>query len=163
MDFLNNTDIVVTIAFLIFVGILLYVGVPGMVGKMLDQRAERIKGELDEAKKLREEAQTLLASFERKQKDVEAQARRIVETAKAESETSAAEAREALKRTVARRLKAAEDQIAAAENAAIGEVRNRAVAVATEAARAVIARELKTADADALIDAAIAEVGTKLH
>lgn len=163
MDFLNNTDIVVTIAFVIFIGILLYVGVPGMVGKMLDQRATRIRGELDEAKKLREEAQSLLASFERKQKEVEAQAKKIVETARSEAEAAAADARDDLKRAVARRLQAAEDQIAAAEAAAVGEVRNRAVAVATEAARAVIARDLSSSDADRLIDDAIADVGAKLH
>ena len=163
MDFLNNTDIVVSIAFVIFLGILLYFGVPGMIGKQLDKRAERIRDELDEARKLRDEAQTLLASFERKQKDVEAQARKIVETAKSEAEIAASDARDELSRTVARRLQAAEGQIAAAEAAAVGEVKNRAVAVATEAARAVIAKDLQSADADSLVEAAIADVGAKLH
>lgn len=163
MAFLNNTDIVVAIAFVVFIGILVYFKVPGMIGKMLDQRAERIRDDLDEAKKLREEAQSLLASFERKQKDVEAQARKIVDTAKSEAEAAAVQARADLEKAVARRLQAAEDQIAAAEAGAVGEIRDRAVAVATEAARAVVAKNLAAADASSLIDAAIADVGEKLH
>lgn len=163
MAFLNNTDYVVAIAFVIFIGILLYFKVPSMLGKMLDQRAERIRDDLDEAKKLREEAQSLLASFERKQKDVEVQARKIVDTAKAEAEAAAEQAKVDLEKTVARRLQAAEDQIAAAEAGAVGEIRDRAVAVATEAARAVVAKNLAATDANGLIDAAIADVGAKLH
>ena len=64
---LNNTDFVVTIAFVLFVALLIYLKVPGMVTKMLDQRADGIQSELDEARALREEAQSILASYERKQ------------------------------------------------------------------------------------------------
>ena len=78
MDFLNNTEIVVAIGFVIFVGVLIYFGVPGMVTRMLDARAVRIKQELDEARALRDEAQTLLAGYERRQKEVKAQAEDIV-------------------------------------------------------------------------------------
>ena len=70
MDFLNNTNIVVAIGFVIFVGIMLYFGVPGLLARKLDERAVRIKAELDEARELRDEAQTLLASYERRQKEV---------------------------------------------------------------------------------------------
>ena len=79
---LRNTDFVVLIAFLIFIGILVYYKVPAMVGGLLDKRAMNIRAELDEAKALREEAMALLASYERKQKDVQAQADRIVAAAK---------------------------------------------------------------------------------
>ena len=79
MDFLNNTDIVVAIGFVIFVGVLIYYGVPGMLARKLDERAVRIRAELDEARALRDEAQTLLASYERRQKEVRAQAEDIVD------------------------------------------------------------------------------------
>ena len=85
MDFLYNTDIVVAIAFIIFVGFLIYVGVPGKVTKMLDDRADKIKADLAEARALREEAQQVLASYERKQKEVEQLAAEIVTKAKAEA------------------------------------------------------------------------------
>ena len=163
MEFLNNTDIVVAIAFVIFLGILVYVGVPRIVGKMLDDRADKIKGEIDEARALREEAQSLLASFERKQKEVQAQADKIVATAKEEATAAAAKAEDDLKATIARRLAAAEDQIASAEASAVQEVREKAVSVAIDAARDVIAKNLKAADQGSLIDDAIAEVGKKLH
>ena len=79
---LHNTNFVVLIAFLVFIGVLVYFKVPGMIGGMLDKRAEGIKSELAEARALRDEAQVLLASYEQKQRDVQAQADRIVATAK---------------------------------------------------------------------------------
>lgn len=87
----------VLIAFLIFVGVLLYLKVPGTLMGMLDKRASGIKSELEEARALREEAQTLLASYERKQKEVQEQADRIVAAAKEEATVAAEEAREDLK------------------------------------------------------------------
>ncbi|MEO0914388.1 MAG: ATP F0F1 synthase subunit B, partial [Pseudomonadota bacterium] len=116
---LNNTDFVVLLGFLVFIGILLYAKVPGMLSKMLDERAEKIRTELDEAKTLREEAQTLLASYERKHKEVADQAAAIVSAAKTEAEAAAAQAKEDLKATIARRLQAATDQIASAEQSAV--------------------------------------------
>ncbi len=163
MDFLNDTDIVVAIAFVIFVGILLYFGVPKIIGKMLDDRADKIKEEINEARELREEAQSLLASFERKQKEVQGQADKIVETAKAEAEAASAKAQEDLQASIARRMAAAEDQIASAEASAVQEVRDKAVLVAVAAASDVIQKNLKAADQGSLIDQAISEVGTKLH
>ena len=71
---LGNTDFVVLLAFLLFIGVLVYFKVPGLLAGMLDKRAEGIQSELDEARALREEAQTILASYERKQKDVQEQA-----------------------------------------------------------------------------------------
>src|SRR6056297_2143061 len=82
---LSNTDFVVLIAFLLFIGVLVYYKVPGLLGRKLDERAEGIKSELDEARALREEAQTLLASYERKQKEVQDQAERIIAQAKEEA------------------------------------------------------------------------------
>lgn len=163
MDFLNNTDIVVGIGFLIFVGILLYYRVPSMILGRLDSRAVRIRADLDEARALREEAQGLLAGFERKQREVKGQADDIVAAARAEAEKAAEQGKEDIRRSVARRLQSAKEQIDAAEKAAIRQIRDRAVTVAIAAAGDVIGRSLTAQDADALIDAAITDVGTKLH
>ena len=86
---LKNTDFVVLLGLLVFIGILLYFKVPGMIGKMLDSRAEGIQAELNEARALRDEAQSLLASYERKQREVQEQADRIVEAAKEEAKAAA--------------------------------------------------------------------------
>ena len=153
----------VLIAFLLFVGVLVYLKVPGLLGKKLDERAEGIHAELEEARTLREEAQTLLASYERKQKEVQEQSERIVEHAKQEAAAAAEQAKEDLKGTIARRLKAAEDQIASAEAGAVKEVRDQAVTIAVAAARDVIAKQMSATDANKLIDDSIAEVDAKLH
>lgn len=160
---LNNTHTVVLFAFLFFVAFLIYLKVPGMVTKMLDARAEGISKELNEARALREEAQTILASYERKQKEVATHAEAIVEQAKAEAASAAVQAKEDLKASIARRLKAAEDQIGSAEAAAVREVRDTAINVAISAASEVIASSMSAKDAGGLIDAAISDVGKKLN
>lgn len=160
---LNNTDFVVLLAFIVFIGILVYFKVPSLLAGMLDKRAEGIKAELDEARRLREEAQTLLASYERKQKEVQEQADRIVSAAKEEASAAAAKARLDLEKSVERRMAAAEDQINSAQAAAVKQVRDRAAAVAIAAAREVIAEQMTATEANKLIDDAIAQVDTKLH
>lgn len=160
---LGNTNFIVTLGFILFILVLFYFKVPGMIGKMLDQRAEGIKNELDEARALRDEAQAILASYERKQKEVQEQADRIVEAARKDAEAAAAQAKEDLAKSVARRLAAAEDQITSAQSAAERDVRDAAVSIAINAARDVIAKQLTAAEANKLIDAAITDVETKLH
>jgi F-type H+-transporting ATPase subunit b len=160
---LSNTNFIVLVSFLIFVGILLKVGVPGKLTGALDARAAQIKSELDEARALREEAKTLLASYERKKKDVQEQADRIVANARDEAMRAAAEAKDDLAKSIARRLTAAEDRITSAEKAAVREVRERAVQVAVAAAADILARQGTSDSAAAQIDAAIAEVGKRLH
>lgn len=163
MDFLNNTEIVVGIGFVIFLGILVRAGVPGMISRKLDERAVRIKAELDEARALRDEAQALLASYERRQKEVKAQAEDIVTAARLESEKAAEAAKEDIRKSVVRRLQTAGEQIAAAEQAAIRQIRDQAVAVAVAAAGDVLKQRMAPDSAGKLIDGAIAEVGSKLH
>ena len=160
---LTNTNFVVLIAFLIFMGILVYFKVPGMIGGMLDRRAAQIRADLDEARALREEAQALLASYQRKQDEVKAQADRIVVHARQEAEQAAELAKADLARTIERRLKAAEDQIASSEAAALREVKDQAAAIAVAAAGDIIAKSLSAKDAGRLIDEAIATVDAKLH
>lgn len=160
---LQNSNFVVLIAFLVFIGILLYAKVPGRLGAMLDGRAAQIKAELEEAKTLREEAKALLSSYEKKQKEVQEQAERIVSAAKDEAMAAAAQAKADLKTSIARRLAAAEEQIAAAEAGAIREVRERAITVAVAAAGDLLAKQMTAEGAAASIDAAIAQVDAKLH
>ncbi|MEL6521518.1 MAG: F0F1 ATP synthase subunit B [Pseudomonadota bacterium] len=160
---LGNTDFVVLISFLLFIGVLVYFKVPTMITDLLDKRAEDIRKELDEARALREEAQTVLADFERKQKDVAEQAQRIVEQARESAKVAADQAKDDLEKSIARRIQAAQDQIASAEASAVKEVRDTAITVAVAAASDVIAKDLSAQDASGLIDAAIKDVGAKLH
>ena len=160
---LSNTNMVVTLAFLLFVTFLGYMGVHKMLGAQLDKRAVGIKSELDEARALREEAQTILATYERKQKEVAQQAERIVAHAKDEAANAAVAAKADLQASIARRLAAAEDQIVSAQTAAVKEVRDSAVQVAVAAARDVIAKQMTATDDNSLIDDAIKTVEAKLH
>jgi len=160
---LRNTDFVVLVSFLVFIGILFYFKVPTLIGGLLDKRAISIRAELDEARALREEAQTLLASYERKQKEVQEQADRIVAHARDEAAMAATQAKAELEKSITRRIAAAEDQIASAEAAAIKEVRDRAVVIAIGAARDVIAKQMTAADGNKLIDDGIDVVDAKLH
>jgi F-type H+-transporting ATPase subunit b len=160
---LNNTNFVVLIAFLLFIGVIMYLRVPGLLGGQLDKRADGIRGELDQARSLREEAQTLLASYERKHKEVQEQSERIIVHAKEEAALAAEAAKAELKKSIARRLAAAEDQIASAQAAAVKEVRDTAVSVAIAAASDVIAKQMTAAGGNKLIEDAIKEVEAKLH
>jgi F-type H+-transporting ATPase subunit b len=160
---LGNTDFVVTLGFLVFIGVLVYFKVPGLIGGMLDKRAEDIRSDLEEARKLREEAQTILASYERKQHEVKEQAARIVTSAKQDAQAAAEQAKTDLQAAIARRIATAQDQIASAEAAAIKEVRDKAITIAVSAAGSVLAKQMTAANANKLIDSAIGEVETKLH
>ncbi len=160
---LYNTDIVVAIAFVLFLGVLGYFGVHRIILGLLDKRADGIRSDLDEARKLREEAQGVLASYERKQREVAEQVERIVETARREAADAAEDARRDIDASFERRLKAAEDQIQSAEDEALRSVRNRAVNVAIAAAGDVIGKQLKAEDANRLIDEGIGVVESRLH
>ncbi|WP_239520601.1 F0F1 ATP synthase subunit B [Pseudooceanicola aestuarii] len=160
---LGNTDFVVLIAFIVFIAALLYFKVPSMLGGMLDKRADGIRAELDEARALREDAQSLLASYERKQKEVQEQADRIVRTAKSEASAAAEQAKADLESSITRRIAAAEEQIASAEATAVRAVRDRAATVAVAAAREVIAQQMNANEGNKLIDDAIGQVQAKLH
>ncbi len=160
---LGNTDFVVLIGFLLFLAIIFYFNVPSMLMGLLDKRAADIKSELDEARALREEAQTLLASYERKQREVAEQSERIVAAAKADAQAAAEQAKVDLEKSIERRLAAAEDQIASAEDKAVRAVRDQAVEVAIAAAAQTIAGQMAAADANKLIDSSIDEVAKQLH
>lgn len=160
---LHNTNFVVLLAFLIFMGILMYTGVPAKLAGLLDARAAQIKADLDEARALRDEAKALLASYDAKQKEVQDQSARIIASAKEEAEAAAKQAKADLKASIARRLAAAEDQIASAEGSALRQVRESAISVAVAAAGEVLAKQSSAETSAASIDAAIAQVEAKFH
>lgn len=160
---LANTNFIVLLSFLLFIAVLVYLKVPGLLTAQLDKRAESIRSELNEAKALREEAQTVLAGYERKQREVQEQSQRIIEHAKQEATLAAEQAQEDLKASVARRMQAAEDQIESAQAKVIREVRDEAIRVAVNAARDVVAKQMTATAGNKLIDDAISSVGAKLH
>jgi F-type H+-transporting ATPase subunit b len=163
MEFLYDSNVVVTISFVSFFAILYYFGVHKLLFGALDARAERIRGELEQARQLREEAQTTFAEFERRQREVSAQVEDIITHAREEAEAAAVKAREDLKVSVERRLRAADEQIAMAEANAVREVRDRAIEVAVAAAGRVISERLGDEKAGALVDQSIETVGSRLH
>ena len=163
MSLLHDSHFVVGLSFVLFFGLLAYLKVHKLLGSLLDQRADRIRQELDEVRRLREEAQAIFAEFERKHREVETQVGEIVAHAKLEAEQAAENAKADLAASIERRLRGADEQIAMAEDNAVREVRDRAVQVAIAAAAEVMAARLTDARADALVDDAIESVGELLH
>jgi F-type H+-transporting ATPase subunit b len=130
---------------------------------MLDERAAGIKAELDEAKRLREEAEALLKQYRAKTAGAQTEAQAIIDAAKLSAERMSADARVQLQQQLERRAKMAEQKIAQAEAEAIAEVRAVATAVAANASAAVIGQRMTDAKGDELIDGAIRDLRTKLH
>ncbi len=155
--------------FFAFVGLVLffvliaYLKVPGMMAKGLDARADKITGELAEAKRLREEAQQLLAEYQRKRKEAEAEAAAIVAAAEREAAALTAEARQKTEEYVERRTVLSEQKIAQAEADAINAVRSAAVDLAIAAAESVIASKADGATATRLFGDAVGQVKTRLN
>jgi F-type H+-transporting ATPase subunit b len=160
---LGNSDFTVLIAFLLFIGVLVYFKVPALLTGLLDKRAAGIAKELETARQLRDEAKSLLASYERKSREVKDQVERIISGATDDAKIAAEVAKADLARSIERRLQQATDQIAAAEQAAVREVRERAVAVAIAAAGDVLAKQMTAESAGNLIDQSITEIGARLN
>ena len=153
----------VAVAFVIFLGILVYMKVPGMLTKMLDDRADAIRQDLDAARKLREEAQDLLADYQGKQRQAEAEAQQIIEEARREAEALKAEGDRAMQETLARRTRLAEDKIARAEAQAVAEVRAIAVEVATAAAERIVREKVSSGLGPTIVEQSIRELKGKLN
>jgi len=151
------------VGLVIFLGILVYIKVPGMMAKSLDERAANIRSELDEAKKLREEAQALLAEYQKKRKQAEADAASIVASAEREAAALTEEARQKTEEFVARRNAVSEQKIKQAEADAVSAVRAAAVDLAIAAAESVIARKADAATQEALFKDAVGTVQTRLN
>ncbi len=142
---------------------LMYKGIHKVIAKALDDRADIIRKQLDDARTLREEAQVLLASYQRKQIEAEEQAKSIVEQARKDAENMAKQARADLKERLTRRAELAEVKIANAEIQAMADVKARAVNLATQAAEKLIQEQFKAADHNALIKGGIAQIGKVLN
>ena len=150
-------------ALLVFLALLVYLKVPGKIAAALDERSNKIRSQLEDARRLREEAQALLADYRRRRSEAETEAEAIVEQARREAEALTEEARVRMQDFVARRTKAVEDRIAQAEAQAVSEVRNRAVDVATAAAARILADQAQGARGDQLIDRSIRAVRSNLN
>ena len=150
-------------AFVLFVGILVYLKVPGMLTGALDERAKKISDDLNQARELREEAQVLLATYQRKQRDALKEAEEIIVHAKEEAMREAEQAEKKLEEAVARRQQAALNKIALAEAQAEYEVRDTAIEIAIAAATAVVAQQVRGDRADALVDTAIQDLRRHLN
>ena len=151
------------IALIIFLGIVFYMKVPGMLTKNLDERADKIRDDLEEARRLREEAQELLADYQRKRKEAEQEASDIIAAAERDAELMAKEAEEKTADFVARRTAMAEQKIAQAQAQAVADVRASAVEVAVAAAGKIVEGKVSGATADKLIKDSIAEVKARLN
>ena len=151
------------VSLVIFTGIMIYVKVPGIVTKSLDDRSAKIQDDLDEARRLREEAQALLAQYQGQRKDAEAEAEAIVAAAKREAAALAEDAANKTADFVKRRTALAEQKIEQAEASALAEVRASAVDVAIAAAEQLVADKMTAAKSSDLIKQSIAEVKGKLN
>jgi F-type H+-transporting ATPase subunit b len=129
----------------------------------LDNRAAAIGRELESARALRDDAESALAEYQKKQQEAEGEAERIIAHAKAEAERIAAQAERDLEASLARRQRLAEERIAQEEAKAVAEIRTAAVDIAVAAAREIIAGQLDETRSAALVDAAIGALPTQLH
>ncbi len=161
-DFAGPT-IWVFFAIVLVVAGAMYKGIHKMMAKALDDRVDGIRNELEEARQLREEAQALLASFQRKQVEAEEQAKDIVKQARLDAETMATNARQDLKERLERRAEQAEAKIKNAETQAMSDVKARAVDLAAKAAEQILRNDLSSTDHGALVKTGIAEMGKVLN
>jgi F-type H+-transporting ATPase subunit b len=151
-----------TVALFLFIAVIFYLKVPGMITKALDGRIKAIETELAEAERLRLEAKFLLEEYENKRQAATKEAEGIIAAAREEAFRMTGEAKASLETLIARRTKAVEDKIAQAESQAVAEVRARSADVAVEAARVLLTKQMST-KGDALVDQAIRDVGAKLN
>ena len=163
MEMLREPETWVAIAFVIFIGVLGYLGVHKMLTGALDKRAERIKAELEDASRLKEEAAKVLAEYKTRRASAEREAADIIASANAEAERIAREAKAKMEDFVARRTKTAESKIALAEAQALADVRAAAADAAVQAASTILSQSVKGSLADDLLAKGIAEVRQKLN
>ena len=163
MDATMWAQIWAQVALVIFLGVVIYLKVPGMITKSLDERAGKIAAELNSAKQLREDAQALLTEYQKKRKEAEAEAAEIVAHAKREADMLAEEAKQKTADYVARRTTLSEQKIKQAEVEAVNAVRSAAVDLAIAASERLIASKLDQNTSNGLFDSAVSEVKARLN
>jgi F-type H+-transporting ATPase subunit b len=151
------------VGLIIFLGLMVYVKVPEVITGALDNRADTIRTELAEARKLREEAQALLAEYQRKANEAESEAEDIIDQAKREADALTAEAKERMEEYVINRTRLAEQKISRAETQALQEVRALSADVAVAAAERLLRDRISGASADTLVSRTIDDVRAKLN
>lgn len=160
---LQDTSFWVLVAFLIVIGVFAKVGLHKTIGSGLDKRAQTIADEINEARKMREEAQELLASYQRRQREAEEEAAGIIEQAKKDAKRLTEDARDKINEQMARRTKAAEEKIGRAEAQALSEVRGQAAELAVAAAQEIIRERMDSGAQTAFLDKAISGLRDKLN
>jgi len=170
MEFFNshlydfaNPELWVAIGLVIFFAILAFAGVPKLVAGTLDAQAAKIQGELDEAQRLRAEAEALLAQIRAEKAAADIQAREMLAAAEADARIMETEAKAKLEETLARRQALAERRIASAEAQAAADVKSAAADVAAHAAETILAARIAGQKTDPLLDAAIGQIGNRLN
>jgi F-type H+-transporting ATPase subunit b len=163
IEFIYDAETWVAVAFVIFVAFLFRLGVPNQLLKALDDRSARIKAELDDAIKLRQEAEGVLAEYRRKQGEAEKVAESIILNARGEAERMAAEAKTKVEEFIARRTKMAESKIAQAEAQALADVRAAAADAAIAAAEALLVKTTRGPAAEAFVNQGISDLKSKLN
>ena len=153
----------VAVAFVILMAVFAYFGIHRTVLKALDHRSERIKAELDDARRLKDEAAKVLAEYKSRHASAEREAQDIITSARAEAERIASEAKTKMEDFVARRTKTAESKIALAEAQAMADVRAAAAEAAVTAASTILSQSVKGSVADDLLARGITEVREKLN
>jgi F-type H+-transporting ATPase subunit b len=153
-----DTTFWVAVSFVLFIALLVYYAVPRKILQALDKRAENIKTELAEARRLREEAQSILADYQRKQRDAEAEAKDIIAQAEREAKAYAQETRQQFEDMLNRRMRMANEKIARAEAQAVAEVRSRAVDASVDAAEKIIAEKLDEDKARSLVSQSVEQL-----
>jgi F-type H+-transporting ATPase subunit b len=163
MEFAFDATFFAFVGLVLFLALVVYLKVPGMMARSLDDRADQIRNELAEAKRLREEAQHLLAEYQRKRKEAEAEAAHIVAAAEREAEMLTAEAKKKTEEFVTNRTALSEQKIKQAEVEAMKAVRSAAVDLAIAAAETVLAKRADTKIQSELFGNAVGQVKTRLN
>jgi F-type H+-transporting ATPase subunit b len=163
VELFKDPDFWEWLGLIIVVGIIVYRRVPALLGAMLDARAAAITKELDQARALREEAQTLLVDYRQRAERAQSEAANILTESRAEAERFAAESREQLKAQLERRAKQAQDKIAQAEAQALADIRALAADMAVEAAEKLLAARLDEKRSSALVEGSIKDLSAKLN
>lgn len=158
-----DTTFWVAVAFLLFIGVLVYYRAPQRIVEQLDSRAKRIREELEEAQRLREETQTLLATYERRQRDAMKEAEQMVQHARDEAKREAEAARQRLEEQLERRQQLALEKIALAEAQAEKDVRDAAVEIAIAATQEVLRGQMTPERHAALVDDSIRDLRRQLN
>jgi F-type H+-transporting ATPase subunit b len=160
---MNDAEIWVAVSFFLFLGVLIYMGVPRKLVRTLDSRTEAIARELEEARKLREEAESLLADYQRRVRSAETEAAAIIAQAEREAEAYARDTRVAFDEMLARRMKIAEEKIARAETKAMDDIRVEAADLAVSAAEQIIEKKVTGKLAEEMASASLERIKKRLH